>query len=253
MTLEVSLRMDQTAKNDKSTSEGEVSMEKFMEEATQKVEQLKTDLIDRAASIEDLHQVAVEQEKAFAEEKAALAQEIDNLKKSLAESEKARDEAVSELAKVREEAMLKERISILTQEGLLRSDEESRTKQAEKVRAMNDEDFKSYVEDLVDTRKQALASASTNTESTENKESKSEEVVGSEESASGEETLTQEVLSSLAKPAASAEGAEKKEEAPSKESASVKSKIDGKRLSQGFSKMMTLNLKQDSENKEGRL
>lgn len=237
--------MDQSAKNEQPTSEGEVSMEKFIEEATKQVEKLREDLVDRTAATEELHAVALEQERAFAEEVAALKQEIDDLKKSLEESKKAESDAVAELAKIREEAMLNERISILTQEGVLRSDEESRTKQAEKIRAMSDEDFKSYVEELVDTRKQALASVTPNTESTE-KEEKQEEVVGSEDSASGEEALVDKVLSSLAKPAGNAE-AEKKESAPSKESASEKSRVDVKRLSQGFKQMMSLNLKHDSE------
>lgn len=243
--------MDQTINSDKKISEGEVSMEKLFDEATHQVEELRIALVDRAVAVEDLHNVVLEQEKAFQEEVSGLKQEIEDLKKILEETSKARDEALSEITRRDEESMLKERLSNLSQHGLLRSEEDARNKQAAKVKIMSEEDFKSYVEDLADARNQALASLNNVSESTEKTEEEVVMVVGSDESASGNKNETlDEVLSSLAKPAEHAE-AEKKEEAPLKESASTKAKIDIKRLSEGFSKMLTLNLKSDSENKEG--
>ena len=50
-------------------------------------------------------------------------------------------------------------VAVLEGNSLLKSDEEARVKQAEKVRAMSEEDFSSYVEDLLDIKNSILAQA----------------------------------------------------------------------------------------------
>jgi len=243
--------MSETNNEDKITSEG-MTKDNLSETAAQ-VEQLKAAILDRAAEVEDLHTVALEQEKAFQEELAALRSENESLNTKLADAEKARELAQSEINQMKEEAMLRERISKLEGEGLLKTEESSRIKQAEKVRAMTEEDFTSYLEDLLDVKIQTVNSFTKPVEVVqENVEAtdavKAEEVVASESISVSEDNLVSKVLESLAKPAAAE--TEEKTEMSSKEAAStVNSKSDVLRMTEGFKKIMSAELKQDSKNK----
>jgi len=132
--------------------------EGMTKELNSKMEDLHVMLVDKASEIEELHNIALEQEKKFEEEVASLKSKVEELTSSLAAESKAKEEAVSELRKIREEALLQERLRILRDKNLLRSAEESQVKQGSKVKAMTDVEFDAYVEDLLDVRAQALTS-----------------------------------------------------------------------------------------------
>lgn len=144
---------------EKATSGGEEKdMSTVLEEALKSVGDLTKTLADRTDEIESLHALAADQEKKFEDEKTELLSKIEELSNALEAVVAERDSASAELASMREEAMLKSRFEALNSLGLLRSNESAQIKQGEKIKAMSDEEFSIYIEELKDIREQALAS-----------------------------------------------------------------------------------------------
>jgi len=134
------------------------SVETFIESAEKTVEELKVAVLDKTAEIDDLHNLVLEKEDEFNKIKSSLETRIGELELALQESIKAKDELFSELSTIKEEALLKERLEVLKENDLLRSEEEAQMKQAEKIKKLSDDEFNDYVIELSDIRKKAVIS-----------------------------------------------------------------------------------------------
>lgn len=245
--------MNQITETDekKATSEGVSEMEKSLDMLKSKVEELSVSLMDKATELETLHTVASEQEKAHEAEVSSLKAQIEELKGALEVATKAKEEAVSELNQIREDALLEKRVTELKDENLFRSGEEARIKQVEKIKGMTDEEFATYKDDLIDIRNQALG---TSAKVEETKEEKTEEVKDAAELISEKAPIAtqdkiRQLLAKVAGETATESKAadvqeEKKEEESSealKESASC-NKLDPAALATGFTRMLNIEL-----------
>ena len=223
--------MDQT-KEEKVTEPDKLQTsdqdaEKVLQQTETQMKDLQTALLDKAAEIEALHDVTVEQEKKFASELGSLQAKVEELQKALESANKEKEEAVSELNKIREEALLSMRLARLREANLLRKEEEAQIKQTEKIRNMSDETFEEYFNELLEVKSQVLAEAQVS------KGAANDRVV--EEITTIVEKLTEEK-----KPSVSDESDKKEEtETAKKESAACKqASVD--ELVEGFSKIVEL-------------
>lgn len=164
---------------EETTSESGISEKEtdFLESAVKTVEDLKVLVSDKAIEIEELHNIASEQEKKFKGELAEATSKIDELQKALQDANEAKEEAIAELANLKEEALLQERLRALRDNSLLRTAQEAQIKQAEKISAMSEQEFASYFEDLLDIAGKDKAEK---TSATEEENSKEDESVGVE-------------------------------------------------------------------------
>lgn len=149
----------------KSSEVSSENMNNLIQDTTKQLEDIKTSLQDKATEVEELHSIALEQEKKFQDELAKVQQELESkeslikeLQEALENATKAKEDAVEELNKMKEEALLSNRLQKLQDLKLLRSGEEAQIKQAEKVKSMSEECFAEYIEDLLDIRVQSEAS-----------------------------------------------------------------------------------------------
>lgn len=204
------------------------------------IEELKTSLIDRAAEIEVLHSIAIEQENKYQDQVNTLQAKVEELHAALEAANRAKEEAVEELNKFKSDQLFEKRMSLLQDKNLVRSTEEARNKQAEKIKAMSDEEFASYVEELSDLSNQ-FANLAVEKKSEEAMESSEVEDNSSAESEINSTTdQLKEVLDEIA--ADIEDSKEEKETTPSKESASAqKSLLDPSILREGFVKMLKTN------------
>lgn len=216
-----------------------------------KLGELQVTLTDKAAEVEELHTVALEQES---ELKSAQIK-IEELQKSLDEANKAKEEAQRELSGIKEEALLNERLSTLKNANILRSEEAAQIKQAEKIKQMSEEEFADYVSELTDVKSQALCGTAKTDKSQEADKKddleKTEEVVSqvTEEIAASAEAKSRivEILEKITKQSnpetsknAEVQPEVKAEEA--KEVASVKTEeLNPAKLAKGFCDMLKYN------------
>jgi type I site-specific restriction-modification system R (restriction) subunit len=144
------------------TSESTVA-DTFVQElaaAKGKLEEMSRAILDKAAEIENLHEVTLDQEKKFEAEVSSLKSQLEEVSKNLEAASKERDEAVNELNNIKEEALLTKRISQLKELRLLCASEESQVKQAEKIKAMSDVQFEEYTSELLEIIKSSQPEAS---------------------------------------------------------------------------------------------
>jgi hypothetical protein len=218
------------------TSERQISSD-FIENATKQLEELQRSVLDKAAEIENLHDVALEQEKQFEARVSSLESHVEELKSSLETAQKERDEAVNELKKIREDAILGERLTALKDLGLLRSTEEAQIKQAERIKLMSDDEFEDYKAELLDIKGLEKSNES------DKKEETVEEVVeliGNtvEETSEDAKERIRQMLGSLTATDTTEEVLPVQEEEPKKESASI-NVPDVKKLTEGFMKILS--------------
>lgn len=136
-------------------SKVEESVETFIESAERTVEELKVVVMDKTAEIEDLHNLVLEKEEDFNKAKSSLEARIAELEAALTESNKSRDELLSEISENKLQALVKERLEVLKANDLLRSEEEAQRRQAEKIKLFSDEEFNEYVVELSDIKGKA--------------------------------------------------------------------------------------------------
>jgi hypothetical protein len=141
----------------------EESVEKLVESAEKVVEDLKISVMDKTVEIEDLHNLVLEKEEEFNKTKSSLEARISELEAALEESNKARDAVLAELAEIKEEALLRERLDVLKEKDILRSEEEAQVKQAEKIKKLSNEEFEDYVKELSDIREKVSVNATVET------------------------------------------------------------------------------------------
>ena len=249
--MEVSLIMDQNKENltetekvQTSEAHSETSMtENTVTDVKNQVNDLQGALIDKAAELESLHEIALEQEKKFAAETESLKSQVDELRKALEIATKEKEEAVSELVKIKEEALLNERLTRLQEAKLLRSGEEASVKQAEKVKKMSDADFDEYVSELSDIKGQTTSSDTKNAE--EHSNNLVDQIVKTARSASITDEVKkelQQVVDKLVtndKPIVASESLVKETETP-KESAASKTNVSVEELAKGFSNIVNI-------------
>jgi uncharacterized protein YukE len=149
---------DETEK--KSSEVSSDKMENLIQDTTKQLEEIKTSLADKATEIDELHAIALEQEKRFQEELAKKESDIKELQIALETATNCKEEAIKELSALKEEALVNERLRKLHDLKILRSGEEAQIKQAEKIKSMSDEVFADYVEELSDLRGRADTSIS---------------------------------------------------------------------------------------------
>lgn len=129
----------------------------------EKLAELNAALTDRLAEIEELHTIALEQESGFDKQLSDLKAEIAGLQAQLEAATKEKTAALTELANIKEEALLTERLSELKDAGLLRNEDEAQLKQAEKVKKMSNEEYAEYRDDMLyikqSTEKAAVTSS----------------------------------------------------------------------------------------------
>jgi len=145
------------------------ALESFTSEIKAKVEALEKSDQEKEETIEALRTAISEKEEALekaGEELSKLQGELEETKSKLEASEK-------EIAEAKEREMLTQRVNMLADRDLLRSNEENQVKQIEKVRTMSEDEFSAYVEDLEDIKNKTLASFKK--EEVEEEEEKEEE------------------------------------------------------------------------------
>jgi hypothetical protein len=146
------------------TSEGENSeMEKVVASATQKIEELKDILMGKAAEIEEVQVVALEQQVKFETEVNSLKHTVEELSTALSNANRAKEEAESELAGIRNDALLQQRIRVLHENKALCASSDAAVRQAEKIKGMTEVEFDTYLSELIDVRNQALGVSATTT------------------------------------------------------------------------------------------
>ena len=154
--MDIETKDSETQDTEKKSSEvSSEKVENLIQDTTKQLEELKVSLKDKATEVEELHNIALEQEKKAKEELAAQESKIKELQEALDVATKAKEEAIAELNNMKEEALLNKRIRQLHDLKLLRSGEEAQIKQAEKIKFMTEEEFAEYVEDLSDIQGQA--------------------------------------------------------------------------------------------------
>ena len=148
----------ETETNEKKvTSEGENSeMEKVVASVMDRMDELKSVLMDKAAELEEVHVVALEQQMKFEEEVTSLKQTMEELSLALSNANQAKEEAESELKGIKDDALLQQRIRNLHENKVLCASSDAAVRQAEKVKGMTDAEFDIYLGELVDVRNQAL-------------------------------------------------------------------------------------------------
>lgn len=237
------------------TSDSNVANEVIAQElaATRsKLEEMSQAILDKAAEIENLHEVTLEQEKKFEAEVSSLKSQLEEVSKSLETASKERDEAVSELNKIKEEALLTKRLSQLKEFKLLCASEEAQVKQAEKIKAMSDEQFDEYTSELLEIVKtlQPEASASEAQPAGSAAESEGESEVKDEALEEGtQECATKERIRQMLDGLKTKdEGSDSNEssvqddkEPADKECASVDKKLDVSKLTEGFLNILKYN------------
>jgi uncharacterized protein YukE len=145
--------IQETQETEKKSSEvSSDKMENLIQDTTKQLEEIKVSLADKATEIDELHAIALEQEKKFQDELAKRESEIKELQTALETATNVKEEAIKELNDLKEEALLNERIRKLHDLNLLRSGEESQIKQVEKIKTMSEEVFADYIEEILDLR-----------------------------------------------------------------------------------------------------
>lgn len=238
------------------TSDSNVADDVVIQElaaARGKLEEMSQAILDKAAEIENLHEVTLEQEKKFEAEVSSLKSQLEEVSKSLETASKERDEAVSELNKIKEEALLTKRLSQLKEFKLLCASEEAQVKQAEKIKAMSDEQFDEYTSELLEIVKtlQPEASASEAQPAGSTAESEGESEVKDEalEKDGAQECATKERIRQMLDGLKTKdEGSDSNEssvqddkEPADKECASVDRKLDVSKLTEGFLNILKYN------------
>lgn len=228
------------------TSDSKVADEAILLEMASvksKLEELNTAIIDKAAEIENLHELTLEQEKKFEAEVSSLKSQLETATSTIEAVTKERDEAVSELKNIKEEALLTKRLTQLKELKLLRAGEEAQIKQAEKIKAMSDEQFEDYTSELLDIVKamqpEASASEAPTLESAETEIESEDKVEALENAPEGAKERILQVLDGLK---ANDEGSKSDQasdvqdgiEPADKECASVAKKYDVSKLTEGF-------------------
>lgn len=155
--------MDPIKKEEKGSDEAQKDVQEEVtakvEESVDQLEALKEAIASKVIEIEELQAINLQLEEKFQAERQELNSKISELEANLSESakgleeaEKGKELAESELARIREEALLESRLSELASKGLLLTSEEAKERQISKVRAMEDEDFISYVAELAEIK-----------------------------------------------------------------------------------------------------
>lgn len=217
--------------DEKKSSEvsSEIKVEDLIKDTAKQLDEIKQSLQDKAVEVDELHSIALEQEKKFQTEVAEKESKIKELQQALESATKAKEEAITELNNMKEQALLSARLAKLESQGLLRSEETAKQKQAEKVKAMSEEVFAEYVEDLLDIRTQATPLKSDETAR------KSAEVETSNIEVQATEKL-REMLTTMSK----SEEDENKETSVKEDAKEVASKIDVNLLQKAFIGMLYL-------------
>lgn len=220
------------------TSEQQISSA-IIENATKQLEELQSSLLDKAAEIENLHEVALEQEKRFEAEVSSLKSQLEELKASLEAANTERDSAVSELKKIQDDALLNERLSALKDLGILRSSEEAQIKQAERIKLMSEEEFEDYKAELTDIKGLEKSKEGEKKEETVNEAADLIESAIEEETSEDAKERIRQMLGTLTDAEVTEEATEAVQEEPKKESASIQiPSVEA--LIDGFSKLMKL-------------
>lgn len=170
----------------KKIEQEQARLQSFISEIEEKVESLEKADAENKETIEALHQAISDKEadlEKAGEEMAKLQQQLESTQAEL-------EAATQKIAQAEERELLSARIQTLTDKELLRSNEEAQVKQIEKVKAMSEEEFAAYVEDLDDIRNQTLASNKDVKEAPKKEDSQTEDDVQLEKVA---EQLAEEV------------------------------------------------------------
>jgi FtsZ-binding cell division protein ZapB len=131
-------------------------MEKVVASAVEKIDELKSVLMDKAAELEEVHAIATEQQLKFEGEVTSLKQTVEELSQALSNANKAKEEAESELKSIKDDALLQQRIRSLHENKVLCASSDAAVRQAEKIKGLADAEFDVYLSELVDVRNQAL-------------------------------------------------------------------------------------------------
>lgn len=219
--------------------------EQVLAEVKNEIDGLTTALIDKAAELESLHDIALEQEKKHEAEMGTLKSRIEELEKALEIATKEKEAAVSELNGIKDAALLSERLTRLHEAKLLRSDDEAKTKQAEKVKAMSGQEFEEYFNELSDVRSQ---NESKDTATKASEEISAEEVVeliekkvslsNDEETKSKLLQIVASLMSKNEKPEEKVSKESDQETNENKESAACNTEIDVQKMAEGFSNII---------------
>ena len=189
MSNETDTKVTEVEATSKKSSDTEIS--EMFEGAADQIECLKVALTDSAAEIESLNAMVSQQKDSFDVELSECKSRIEELEKELAEAVEAKDSAEATLNQLKEEALLNERLHELNDLRLLAKTEEGQIRQAEKVKAMSDEDYDSYKSELLDIFSVQTVE-DTADETAEEAESTEEEEVTEEASEEDSEDATEE-------------------------------------------------------------
>lgn len=199
----------------------------ILQQTEAQIKELQTSLLDKAAEIEGLHEVTLEQEKKFALELGSLQAKVEELQKALENANKEKEEAVSELNRIKEEALLSVRLARLREANLLRKEEEAQIKQTEKIRNMSENAFEEYFNELLDVKSQVLAEAQI-------------PAVAAKDSVVEEITTIVEKLTEEKKPSVLVESDKKEETEIAKKESAACTQASVDELVKGFSKIVEL-------------
>lgn len=236
--------LTETEKVQTSEAHSETSMtENTVTDVKNQVNDLQGALLDKAAELESLHEIALEQEKKFSAETDSLKSQVEELRKALEIATIEKEKAVSELVKIKEEALLNERLTRLQDAKLLRSGEEARVKQAEKVKKMSEIEFDDYLSELSDVKTQTTSS------DTKDAEEHSSNIVDQIVKTVSSTNITDEVKKELQqvveklvtndKPIVSSESLVQETDTP-KESAASRTNMSVEELTKGFSNIVNI-------------
>lgn len=145
MTKKIETKQEQPA----STPNEEVVKE-TLESATSELDTLRQDMANYVVELEELHSVSLEERKAKDTEIAKLKEQLENLTKELSEVKAQKNSYEKELRAIEEAKVLTERLALLSELGFLRQEENGQREQANKIIAMSNDEFNSYVSELKD-------------------------------------------------------------------------------------------------------
>jgi hypothetical protein len=144
---------------DQDVETSEVLEAEEVKEPADQLESLKEAVASKIVEIEELNALLSQKEQSFDAEKKELSDKLAELEAKLVDSTKLLEEtakgkelAEEELVRIKRESLLDSRVKELAERSLLRTSEEAKEKQISKVRAMSDDEFISYMEELTEIK-----------------------------------------------------------------------------------------------------
>lgn len=162
----------------------------------------KEDLSSKLEATEAAKKTLSDELESVKAEKTSAAEKVEALETDKGKLDETVAKLQGELDKIRAEQALAARTTELTEANILKPEGEKRDAQLEKVRAMSDEDFASYKQDLLDVVEMAKAtSGSTETETeTETSEEEGDKTQANKDTEEGEEKPQKTVASQTPPP-----------------------------------------------------